>query len=63
MSYPKMSINTIVLRAYVKKCSIFVQTAPSSVFFGVSVFLISLFHKLFNKTVENFSRANRMPLL
>jgi hypothetical protein len=46
-----------------KKCFIFVQTASSSVFSAAYALLVPLFHKLFNKTVENFWHANRVALL
>jgi hypothetical protein len=46
-----------------KKCFIFVQTAPSAVFLAGYEQRIRLFHTLFNKTVENFRRANRAALL
>jgi hypothetical protein len=46
-----------------KKCFIFVQTVSSAMIIAVRARLIRLFHKLFNKTVENFSRANRTRLL
>jgi hypothetical protein len=44
-------------------CFIFVQTASSSVFIAAYALLIPLFHTLFNKTVENFRRADRAALL
>jgi hypothetical protein len=40
-----------------------VQTASSAVFIAGYALLIPLFHKLFNKTVENFSLAKRIALL
>jgi hypothetical protein len=46
-----------------KMCFIFVQRASSAVFSAAYALLIPLFHKLFNKTVENFRRANREALL
>lgn len=54
MFFPKASFNIFVSHEFVKMCFILVQSGPSSVFVMAYEFLIRLFHKLFNKAVENF---------